>query len=146
MREGSVSQIVHKWGEGDNSCMFGIKPTYTGHQARDVKNSERMLKPGMERTGVDKIGKRKLANSPQSLKNRSRNNIGLFACQPNESVNRVSNAPSFAHKLKHSRHLMFSQYIRSSKFTFGESQLTSCPTPSSPPSSDRIRTRGQPAP
>jgi hypothetical protein len=66
-----------------------------------MENSEGMIEPSVESTWLDHVRHRKLANTPQPLKDGRLNDIRFVARQPNEAMYRITYSSLFAHGSKH---------------------------------------------
>src|SRR5262245_54106595 len=92
-----MAQIVEQRRETNETGVFRRKATHLRHQAGDVKNAKRVFKTSMQRTRVHQAGERQLMDTPKPLEYWRCDDIRFFTREPNETVNRISDASRFAH-------------------------------------------------
>ena len=74
-----MTQIVEQCGEPNEPFMFYRELADFAHQTRYMEDPKRVLKASVQCSRIDQIGKCKLTNAPESLEDRSSNDIGFLA-------------------------------------------------------------------
>lgn len=95
-----MAQIVQQCRETDKPGVLGAELEYVAQQATHVKNAKGMLKPCVERTWIYEVGESQLPDPAKPLEDSSGYDVSLLAGQANESMDRISNGPWFAHTIK----------------------------------------------
>jgi hypothetical protein len=90
MRKRAMAQIMNESRQLYEPFVLIRELENVAQQARNVKHTKRVVEAGVQRTWVDHVRHRKLANASEALKHWSLNNVRFVSRQANETVNRIS--------------------------------------------------------
>src|SRR5208337_4399964 len=102
--ERTVTEVVQQ-GRQSNQGGLGvvIQPKLLREQTGDVANAQAVVKPGVQSPRINQVRHRKLADAPQSLKERRSDELYLLLPQLDEVVDRITDLVPLGQRTDSSR-------------------------------------------